>query len=100
MAGRAEAQVRPGWTLEPDLNPLDEQLRRRRWRVLRAALPPSRGLDPMPPWVKTPDQFIDWIAGRLSSAAIRGYFADLELIAKQTCDLELLRLARSYQRRR
>ena len=97
VAARSGVQVRPGWSLEPDLDPLDEQLRRRRWRVLRAALPPSRGLDAVPHWVKTPDQFIDWITGRLSAVAIKGYFADLELIAKQTCDLELLRLARSYK---
>ena len=68
--------------------------------MLRAALPPSRGLDAVPAWVKTPDQFIDWIAVRLSATAIKGYFADLELIAKQTCDLELLRLARSYKNER
>jgi hypothetical protein len=100
MAGYGGAQIRPGWVLEPDLDPVDEQLRRRRWRVLRAALPAGRGLEPLPVWVRTPDQFIDWLTSRLSAAAIRGYFADLELIAKQTCDLELLRLARSYRSRR
>jgi len=100
MAGYGGAQIRPGWVLEPDLDPVDEQVRRRRWRVLRAALPAGRGLEPLPGWVKTPDQFIDWLTSRLSAAAIRGYFADLELIAKQTCDLELLRLARSYRGRR
>jgi hypothetical protein len=34
---------------------------------------------------------------RLSPGAVRRYFDDLELIAKQTCDLELLRLARHYK---
>jgi len=96
MAGRSGAQIRPGWALEPDLHPKDEQLRRRRWRVLRAALPPGRGLDQLPGEVKTPDQFIDWLVSRLSAAAVRSYFEDLELIAKQTCDLELLRFARHY----
>jgi hypothetical protein len=97
MTGRSGAQTRPGWILEPDLDPVDEQVRLRRWRVLRAALPPGRGLEAVPQWVRTPDQFVDWLTSRLNTVAIRGYFADLELIAKQTCDLELLRLARSYQ---
>ena len=100
MVGYSSAQVRPGWVLEPDLNPVDEQVRRRRWRVLRAALPQGRGLEPVPTWVRTPDQFLDWLTSRLSPMAIRAYFQDLELIAKQTCDLELLRLARSYHGRR
>jgi hypothetical protein len=97
MAGRTLAQTRPGWVLDPDLDPVDEQIRQRRWRVLRAALPPGRGLDAVPGWAKTPEQFIDWLSSRLNQAAIRAYFTDLELIAKQTCDLELLRLARTYK---
>ena len=97
MAGRSGAQSRPGWMLEPDLDPGDALVRRRRWRVLRAALPPGRGLDHLPDWVKTPDQFIEWLMSRLSPVAVRNYFDDLELIAKQTCDLELLRLARHYK---
>jgi len=97
MAGRVLAQTRPGWVLEPDLDPVDEQVRQRRWRVLRAAMPQGCGLDAVPAWVKTPEQFIDWLSSRLNHAAIRAYFIDLELIAKQTCDLELLRLARTYQ---
>ena len=97
MAGLIGTQSRPGWTLEPDLGPNEEQLRRRRWRVLRAALPPGRSLDPLPTWVKSPDQFIEWLTGRLSRAAMKAYFDDLELIAKQTCDLELLRLARNHR---
>ena len=97
MAGRGGAQIRPGWLLEPDLDPADEQVRRRRWRVLRAALPPGRSLEAIPAWVKTPDQFVDWLSTRLSPSAMRGYFEDLEVIAKETCDLELLRLARSYR---
>ena len=97
MAARSGAQVRPGWALEPDLDPVDEQVRRRRWRVLRAALPPGRGLDQLPAWVKTPDQFIDWLTSRLSPAAVRGYFEDLEVIAKQTCDLECCASRDSYR---
>jgi len=99
MAGRSSGvQSRPGWTLEPDLDPIDDQLRRRRrrWRILRVALPYGHGLDPLPAWVKTPEQFIGWLIGRLTPQALKNYFEDLEEIAKQTCDLELLRLARKY----
>ena len=101
MNGRnSEAPRRAGWTLEPDLDPIDEQLRRRRWRILRVALPHGLGLDPVPAWVSTPEQFIGWLIGRLTPQALRNYFEDLEEIAKQTCDLELLRFARKYVRRR
>jgi hypothetical protein len=99
MMGRnGEAPRRAGWTLESDLDPRDEQLRRRRWRILRVALPHGHGVDPLPTWVRTPEQFIGWLLGRLSPRALRNYFEDLEEIAKQTCDLELLRLARKYLR--
>ncbi|HXQ50479.1 MAG TPA: hypothetical protein VN802_05255 [Stellaceae bacterium] len=97
MAGRRGAQPRPGWALEPDLHPVDEHLRRRSWRVLRAALPSGRGLDPLPGWVTCPDDFIDWLTNRVSTAAVRGYFEHLELIAKQICDLELLRFVRHHK---
>jgi len=101
MNGRnQEAPRRAGWTLEADLDPIDEQLRRRRWRILRVALPHGLGLDPVPAWVSTPEQFIGWLIGRLTPQALRNYFEDLEEIAKQTCDLELLRFARKYVRRR
>ncbi|HUK59258.1 MAG TPA: hypothetical protein VLV50_08510 [Stellaceae bacterium] len=98
MAGRSGAQIRPGWALEPDLDPVEEQLRRRRWRVLRAALPQGRGVDHPPAWARTPEQFIDWLAARLAPQALQGYFEDLEILAKQTCDLELLRFARLYMK--
>ena len=101
MNGRNnEAPRRAGWTLEADLDPIDEQLRRRRWRILRVALPQGLGLEPIPAWVSTPEQFIGWLIGRLTPQALRNYFEDLEEIAKQTCDLELLRFARKYVRRR
>lgn len=95
MAGRSDgAQSRPERIVEPDVNSVDEQLRQRRWRILRAVLPISHGLGPLPIWVKTPEQFTGWLIGRLNPAGLRAYFRDLEEIAKQTCDLELLRLAR------
>ncbi|HTC18253.1 MAG TPA: hypothetical protein VK690_04000 [Stellaceae bacterium] len=100
VGGSSGAQSRPGWVLEPNLDPVDEQLRRRRWRILRAVLPASHGLDPLPTWVKTPEQFIGLLIGRLNPAGLRAYFVELEEIAKQTCDLELLRLARRYRGQR
>ena len=97
MAQRSEARNRPGWALEPNLDPVTELVRRRRWRVLRAALPHGRGLDPIPAGVKTPEEFVEWLLVRLSPMAAKAYFEDLELIAKQTCDLELLRFARTLR---
>lgn len=98
IAGRstttATAQSRAGWVIEPNLDPVDEQLRRRRWRILRALLPVSPALDALPPWIRTPDQFVSWLIGRMTPAGLHAYFKDLEEIGKQTCDLELFRLAR------
>ncbi len=100
MTGRnVEAPCRDGWTLEADLDPIDEQLCRRRWRILRVALPHGLGLEPVAAWVATPEQFIGWLIGQLTPQTLRNYFEDLEEIDKQTCDLELLRLARKYIRR-
>ena len=86
-----------GWTLERGLAPLDEQLRRRRWRVLQVVLPYGHRLGPQPPWVQSPDQFIYWIAAALSPEDLQHYLQDLEAVAKQTYDLELFRLARRYR---
>lgn len=100
MAGRSEAQSREGWTLAAGLEPANERIRHRRWRILRAVLPQSPGLGPVPAWIATPEHFIGWLVSRLAPAALQDYVEDLEEIAKQTCDLELLRLARKYRRRR
>lgn len=106
IAGRSSsnissgAQWRAGWVLEPNLNPVDEQLRRRRWRILRALLPVSPALDTLPPWIRTPDHFVSWLIGRMTPAGLYAYFKDLEEVAKQTCDLELFRLARRCRGRR
>jgi hypothetical protein len=86
-----------GWAIERGLQPIEEQLRRRRWRILEVVLPHGHGLGAQPPWVQSPDQFVYWIAASLSAQAIKDYLGDLEAVAKQTCDLELLRLARRYQ---
>jgi hypothetical protein len=86
-----------GWTLERGLDPRDEQLSQRRWRILQVSLPYGHGLGPLPSWVKSPDQFIYWISASLSLQDLQNYLCDLETIAKQTCDLEVLRLARRYR---
>ena len=86
-----------GWALERGLDPLHDQLSRRRWRILQVVLPYGHGLGPLPPWVASPDQFIYWISANLSLQDLQIYLCDLEAVAKQTCDLELLRLARRYR---
>lgn len=78
---------------------IDKELRRRRWRSLQsAAQPHERSLDQVPAWVKTPEQFVGWLATRLTPADLRTYFRDLEVHAKRGCDLEMLRFARKYQK--
>jgi hypothetical protein len=72
------------------------QVAGRRWRILRAALPNSSQMGAQPPWVRSFDEFIWWVAGELSRDALNAYLGDLEIIAKKTCDLVLLRLARDY----
>jgi hypothetical protein len=94
------AASRPGWLLEGEFDPIDQRLRQRRWRILRATLPAGDTLPVMPTWVRTPEQFVGWLVGRLAPHARAAYFRDLADVAKQTCDLELFRLARKYQRRR
>ena len=84
-------------TLERDLDPLDEQLRRRRWRILQVVLPSGHSLGPQPSWVQSFDQFIYWIAAALRPRELHHYLLDLEAVAKQTYDLDLLRLARRYR---
>jgi hypothetical protein len=87
----------PGWNVECGLDPLYEQLSRRRWRILQVVLPYGHNLGSPPSWVESPDQFIYWISAGLSLHDLRNYLCDLEAVAKQTCDLELLRLARRYR---
>jgi hypothetical protein len=69
---------------------------RRRWRILQAAQPMGAVSEPVPRWIRTPEQFADWLAVRLDARAFRAYFLDLEEIARHACDLELLRFARRY----
>lgn len=92
----AGAQPRPGWTMPPDCDSIEAHLPRRRWRILHAAKPGMEPLAPMPNWVRTPEDFVRWLASRLSLNDLFAYFRNLEAIAKLSCDLELLRFARRY----
>ncbi len=77
-----------------DSNSVEARLDARRWRVLRAVLP--YGTVSQPAWVRSFDEFIWWVASESSQQGLRTYLKDLEEIAKQTCDLVLLRLARYH----
>ncbi|HEY3916866.1 MAG TPA: hypothetical protein VGL83_03695 [Stellaceae bacterium] len=93
----ATAQTYPGWTIaQGDNHGADAQLPRRRWRILHNAKPPMGATGPAPGWIKTPDDFVHWLAVHLSVNELYTYFRDLEAIAKMSCDLELLRFARRY----
>lgn len=89
------APSRPGWAMASDDSP-EAQLPRRRWRILHNAKPHTEPVVPMPHWIKTPEDFVRWLANRLSLSELYTYFRDLEAIAKMSCDLELLRFARCY----
>jgi hypothetical protein len=91
----AGAQARPGWAIVLD-DSVEAQLPRRRWRILHNAKPRMEPAGPMPNWIKTPEDFVRWLANRLSLNELYTYFRDLEAIAKMSCDLELLRFARRY----
>jgi hypothetical protein len=88
--------IRPGWAIPPDLDPSEAHLPRRRWRILHSAKPRTDPAGPLPNWVKTPEDFVRWLATQLDVNELHTYFRDLEAIAKMSCDLELLRFARKY----
>jgi hypothetical protein len=69
---------------------------RRRWRILQNAQPVVVPSEPAPPWIRTPEQYVDWLSVRVRPADLRDFFRTLEEIARQSCDLELLRFARTY----
>jgi hypothetical protein len=92
----SKAHVWPGWDRDADTTQSDAQLSGRRWRILQAVRPPATLLLTVPPWIHTPDQYIEWLALRLLPAQLLGYFRDLDAIARRSCDLELLRLARRH----
>ena len=87
---------RPGWDRQPSLAAADTLIAQRRWRILRTAQPLFEPAEAVPNWIRTPEQFVDWLSLRVGPRELRAYFHDLEEIARQSCDLELLRFARRY----
>ena len=71
---------RPGWAIAPE-DSQEAQLPRRRWRILHNAKPRMEPVGPMPNWIKTPEDFVRWLASRLSLNELYTYFRDLEAIA-------------------
>jgi hypothetical protein len=101
MSGRGDGAIpRVHWAPRPTEVEVARRLAERRWRILRMLVPAGCEIDPLPLWLETPEQFVRWLSARLSRNAGRAYFLDLERVAKQTCDLELLRLARRHRRHR
>jgi hypothetical protein len=92
----SDARSRPGWDRVPSASRIETLIGQRRWRILINAQPPLFPAEPVPVWIKTPEQFVDWLSIRLAPGELRTYFIDLEDIARQSCDLELLRFARRY----
>jgi hypothetical protein len=90
------ASPRLGWNLHDGGSPVETMIGRRRWRILVNVQPLFEPSEPVPPWIRTPEQFVDWLALRLRPAELRTYFRELESIAREIYDLELLRFARRY----
>jgi hypothetical protein len=59
------ARPRPGWAIARD-NSVETQLPRRRWRILDKTKPRMEPVASMPKWIKTPEDFVRWLASRLS----------------------------------
>lgn len=95
MVRRTHAYARPGWTPGAG-DESAEILSQRRWRIMQSVLPFDNSLEPLPAWVRTPDQFVGWLSCRIDQAGLRAYFREIQTVAKQTSDLELLRFARKY----
>jgi hypothetical protein len=87
---------RPGWDRGPAASAVDTLMGRRRWRILQTALPDIVPSEPVPLWIRTPEQFVDWLSVRVRPNDLRGYFLTLEDIARRSCDLELLRFVGTY----
>jgi hypothetical protein len=94
MVRGAAAVTRPGWDRHDPGSAATAMIGRRRWRILVNAQPLPEPTVPV--WIKTPEQFVDWLALRLRPGELRAYFRDLETIAREVCDLELFRFARRY----
>jgi hypothetical protein len=87
---------RPGWDRQPSISTVETLIGQRRWRILQNAQPVFEPTEAVPAWIRTPEQFVDWLSLRVGPRELRAYFHDLEEIARQSCDLELLRFARRY----
>jgi hypothetical protein len=87
---------RPGWERVAAPHPAETIIGQRRWRILQNAQPRFQPAEAVPSWIRTPEQFVDWLSLRVGARELRAYFIDLEAIARQSCDLEMLRFARRY----
>jgi hypothetical protein len=90
---------RLGWSVGNDDADADAPvalMRKRRWRIIESVLPFDSTSDPLPAWVRTPEQFVGWLSCRIDPAGLRDYFREIQTLARQTADLELLRFARKY----
>jgi hypothetical protein len=96
MRPSAGLRPRPGWDRNGGASTEAGAIGQRRWRILIRTQPIAAGLEPTPYWVRTPEQFVDWLSLRIGPRDLRAYFLDIEEIARQSCDLELLRFARPY----
>lgn len=65
------------WRIEPELDPQAKRLRRRRWRVLREAMPITKRSHPAPLWVSTPNDFVGGVLIELSVDELQAYFGEL-----------------------
>lgn len=86
----------PGWDRKPSASAVATLIGQRRWRILTNTQPLVEPTAPLPAWIRTPEQFVDWLSMRVGPKELRAYFHDLEEIARQSADLELLRFARRY----
>lgn len=87
---------KPGWDRQPSISAVDTLIGQRRWRILQTAQPPFEPTEAVPNWIRTPEQYVDWLSLRVGPRELHTYFHDIEAIARQSYDLELLRFARRY----
>jgi len=95
MSRQNYAFARPNWTPGSG-DEAAEMLWQRRWRIMQSLLPFDTSLEPLPAWVRTPDQFVGWLSCRIDQAGLRAYFQEIQGVARQIGDLALLRFARRY----
>ncbi len=85
----------------PTASAVETLIGQRRWRILQNAQPLFAPAEPVPAWIRTPEQFVEWLSMRARARRnCAAYFRDLEEIARQSCDLELLRFRAPLSRAR